>query len=294
MPCSEISIWSALTASLKNQAHPQCVIRYILLKNCFPASPIRIHPLPLYFNLPFATTVTHLVCHIVATMATPFPPFPRIGSHDEKQLLDWIRSGGAVNAKGPNGLTPLCAAALRGHPTTVQLLLKNGADVNLSSQHDCTALWFGTRLEDEEKAYNITDILLKAGANVTCTSSASMLSTTPLMNALRAGLGLKVLCLLLAKQMAKDLAGAKKDADFLKNKVYVEALKDPKRVLSPPASRSLLVRAMHSLLGYLVAVVNKFTNNALFTTLGLRVDIAPAPGETTPDEKVCCCPGPSE
>jgi len=218
-------------------------------------------------------------------MTSPIHRDARVGALGQKQLLDWMRNGGAIDEKDSNGLTPLCAAALGGHPRTVQLLLKNGADVDVSSKDNCTALWFGTRLEDKDKAYRITDVLLKAGANVACCSSASMLNTTPLMNALRSGLGLKVLSLLLAKQMTKDL-GAKKDADFLKNKVYSNALKDPKRDHVPAASRSFLVGSLNSLLGYLVAVVNKFTNNALVRTFGIHGGTAPGP---TPDQKVRFC-----
>lgn len=219
-------------------------------------------------------------------MTTPIHQDARAGTLGQRQLLEWIRTGGHINSKDSNGLTPLCAAAMGGHSRTVQLLLKNGAEVNTASNHGCTPLWFTTRLEDPDRAYSVTDVLLRAGANVTSSSTREMLNTTPLMNAIRCGLGMKVLRLLLAKQTAKDIASAKKDAAFLKNKTVISALKDPSLVLAPVPSKSFFVRSVNALLGYLVAVVNKFTNNALARALGIRGSMNSGPGGTVHEQKV--------
>jgi ankyrin repeat protein len=208
-------------------------------------------------------------------MVTPVCQAARAGTLTQKQLLDWTLTGGFINEKNSNGVTPLCSAAIGGHPNVVRFLLQNGAQVNEPSHHDCTALWFATRLEDEEKAYRITNTLLRAGADVNCVSSATILNTTPLMNAIRNGLGMKVLSLLLTNKASQDHPVKKKhsgteDAKFIDNKQYIDALKDPSEVLSPAASKSFIVKSVNSLFEYMVAVVNRFTNNALTDKLGIR------------------------
>jgi hypothetical protein len=53
---------------------------------------------------------------------------------DQAKAADWLLTNGAfVDFRGGDGGTPLITAAFMGHPKTVKVLLKHGADVNATS-----------------------------------------------------------------------------------------------------------------------------------------------------------------
>lgn len=55
---------------------------------------------------------------------------PAAGAGNLRQLQEGLRASGAVNARGPQGRTPLMAAAMNRQYETVQFLASRGADVN--------------------------------------------------------------------------------------------------------------------------------------------------------------------
>jgi len=171
------------------------------------------------------------------------------GTLTERAIRTYKLSGNSLDAKDSKGLTLLCTAVIGGHPGIVQRLLDNGASVDEPSAHNCTALWFATRLLDKEYGYKITNELLKRGARVDIYSDPTMLGTTPLMNALRAGQGLKpgtISLLLSTTYNAKiDIPSKQKSAEtdvkFLGNKEYSEALPQRGQVLGTTQSKSYFV-----------------------------------------------------
>jgi len=100
------------------------------------------------------------------------------------------------------------------------------------------------------------------------------------MNALRANQGLKVLSLLLAKQAKADWGPGKATkrehvdatavATFLGNTLYETRLKNGADTEDVKQSRSSFVTAINQVLGFMVAVVNKFTGGALGNKLGVK------------------------
>ena len=52
-----------------------------------------------------------------------------------------LNNGANVNLSDENGFSPLYAACHDGHDTTVQLLLNNGADLNLCYNEGCNPLY---------------------------------------------------------------------------------------------------------------------------------------------------------
>ncbi|KAF8451562.1 hypothetical protein BGX38DRAFT_1269382 [Terfezia claveryi] len=214
----------------------------------------------------------------------------REGSLNERAIRTYKLSGaGDLNAKDSTGLTLLCSAVIGGHPGIVQRLLNNGAQVDEPSAHNCTALWFATRLLDKECGYKITRELVKRGAKVDMYSDPTMLGTTPLMNSLRAGQGLRpgTISLLLSSAynaktgIPSKQKSAEADVKFLGNKEYRDALAKQGQLMAQKQSKSYFVSAINNLLGFLVKVVNRFTNNVLSKKLGFGGTVdqnAPAPG----------------
>ncbi|KAF8460890.1 hypothetical protein BDZ91DRAFT_700035 [Kalaharituber pfeilii] len=200
----------------------------------------------------------------------------RNGSLTRKHIYEFKNKGGDINAKASNGLTLLCAAAMGGSAGTVRSLLRFEAGVNKASDLDCTPLWFATRILDKEKAYRVVNHLLSAGAQVEVTSHEKMMNTTPLMNSLRANQGLKVIGLILAKKASPDFvsdagksrkqANATAVANFLGNSRYEMVLKHAQDVLEQNKSRLSFISGINNLLSFMIAVVNKFTNNSLQKT----------------------------
>ncbi|KAF8451724.1 hypothetical protein BDZ91DRAFT_809422 [Kalaharituber pfeilii] len=187
----------------------------------------------------------------------------REGSLSERQILEYKKNNGNLDAKDDKGITLLCAAVAGGHHRVVRRLLRNGASVNEPSIYNCSALWFATRLLDKGKASNITRKLLEAGAEVDIISDRAMLATTPLMNLLRAGHGLTLISSLLVRGASvtfpNGTASAENDAKFIGNKHYIDTLKSYK----PPPPKSYFISAIDYLLSFLAAFVSKFTKRAL-------------------------------
>jgi hypothetical protein len=55
---------------------------------------------------------------------------PAAAAGNLRQLQQGLKASGAVNARGPQGRTPLMAAAMNGQYDTAQFLASRGADVN--------------------------------------------------------------------------------------------------------------------------------------------------------------------
>ena len=84
------------------------------------------------------------------------------GNENVVEIL--LKNGADVNASSPTKETALMYAAMRGKLTCVEILLKNGADVNAKDIHGNTALIYASRYThpNHEK---IVELLLKNGAN---------------------------------------------------------------------------------------------------------------------------------
>ena len=89
----------------------------------------------------------------------------RQGEIDTARLL--LRSGAYVEGRG-GAMTPLGAAALRGHAQMVQLLLRAGADINAPGLNEQTPLMNAVKLNRLSTAR----VLLKAGASTLVTDRA--------------------------------------------------------------------------------------------------------------------------
>jgi hypothetical protein len=79
---------------------------------------------------------------------------------DTKQVDAFLSGGADVNARDPEGNTPLILATLYAGPSCVELLLKRGADPNAANKVGATALT--SAATDYEK----TRLLVAAGAKV--------------------------------------------------------------------------------------------------------------------------------
>ncbi|MBI5250067.1 MAG: ankyrin repeat domain-containing protein [Desulfomonile tiedjei] len=66
-----------------------------------------------------------------------------------KQLRQLLRTPGAVNARNPQGRTPLMAAVINRHPEAVQFLVEMGADVNSVDLDGYSALALVSTLGDD-------------------------------------------------------------------------------------------------------------------------------------------------
>ena len=87
------------------------------------------------------------------------------GEVDSARVL--LRSGADVEGRG-GAMTPLAAAALRGHTQMVQLLLRAGAAVNAVGMNELTPLMNAVKLNRMDAAR----ALLKAGASTSGTDRA--------------------------------------------------------------------------------------------------------------------------
>ena len=81
------------------------------------------------------------------------------GHETEVQVL--LKHGADVTIRDNRGLTALHCAALCGHEAVVQVLLKHGADVNIKVKDGSTALHWGAASGNEA----VVRLLLKEGAN---------------------------------------------------------------------------------------------------------------------------------
>ncbi len=101
-------------------------------------------------------------------------------SGEHAAALAALEAGGDVNARGPDGTTPLIWAAYNGDADLVQRLLKAGADANAKNE-------FGTFALGEAAIGGYTDViaaLLQGGADADLTNPEG---ETPLMEVARTG-----------------------------------------------------------------------------------------------------------
>ncbi|KAL8916890.1 MAG: hypothetical protein Q9208_008292 [Pyrenodesmia sp. 3 TL-2023] len=97
-----------------------------------------------------------------------------------RRLKEALQTSLDVNAlQGPTGLAPLHIAAVNGHVDVIQLLLKNGADVDLRSSYDKTALNNAASGAHAEAVR----IILDAGAQTSVRAGPG--SDTPLLSVLQ-------------------------------------------------------------------------------------------------------------
>ncbi|KAH8704542.1 hypothetical protein GQ44DRAFT_692383 [Phaeosphaeriaceae sp. PMI808] len=86
---------------------------------------------------------------------------------------------GIINEPNSSGVPPLTLAAVRGHLSTVNLLLREGADVNQKDRNHCTALNIvAQHVRDNQAA--IIRALIRHGADVDATCP-ELKNNTPLM-----------------------------------------------------------------------------------------------------------------
>ena len=95
---------------------------------------------------------------------------------NEKELAKCLAEGEDVNAIGVRHLSSLMLASQNGHFSLVELLLKAGANVDLTHSNGCTALHFAASKGHLE----IAQALVSRGANVNALSTRGF---TPAMDA---------------------------------------------------------------------------------------------------------------
>ena len=86
---------------------------------------------------------------------------------DSAKLTALIATGASVNAKTPEGVTPLAFAVFEGNAEIVELLIKAGADPNISSEVGLTPLMLAVRFGE----VNIVGDLLRAHADTASRNS---------------------------------------------------------------------------------------------------------------------------
>jgi ankyrin repeat protein len=86
--------------------------------------------------------------------------YSAIRANDLRQMKSLLDAGAAVNTEGPDGITPLMAAAQAGSPEAMKMLIDRHADVNAKNTYGSTALMWS--VTDAKKVR----LLLDHGADV--------------------------------------------------------------------------------------------------------------------------------
>ena len=89
--------------------------------------------------------ITGLLFGSVTVAVADHPLFQAIRRDQTDLLASLLRQGTPVSLRMQDGTSPLAYAALRGSETSVRLLLKYGADPNVTNQAGVTALVWGVR-----------------------------------------------------------------------------------------------------------------------------------------------------
>lgn len=116
--------------------------------------------------------------------------FQAIRAGDTAKVAALARERPLMEARDPEGNTPLIVAGLKGTPETVHVLLASGAEVNATNKGGATALIYGSYDFEKAKA------LIARGADI---NARSGLGNTPLMLAARVNGNFRTVRLLLER-----------------------------------------------------------------------------------------------
>src|SRR5262245_36779217 len=127
--------------------------------------------------------------------------YSTIRANDLRQMKALLDEGVSANVEGPDGVTPLMAAAVSGSTDAMKLLLDRRADVNAQNTNGSTALMWS--VTDPKKVR----LLLDHGADVNVTARSGR---TALIIASFANPSAEVVRVLLAKGAKVDVMDLRK------------------------------------------------------------------------------------
>ena len=172
--------------------------------------------------------ITGLLFGSVTAAVADHPLFQAI-RRDQTDLLDsLLRQGTPVSLRMQDGTSPLAYAALRGSETSVRLLLKYGADPNVTNQAGVTALVWGVRELAKVR------MLLDAGA---APNVQTRLGNTPLIIAAAHASSVDVVRLLLERNADLHVTN-RRGTSALRNAVRAGELETAKVLLNRGARQN--------------------------------------------------------
>lgn len=236
------------------------------------------------------------------------PAAAAVGGHPSSSIVRFPRENNTQISEGSNqGRTTLWSATrLKDGDKTdsiADILYRKDANANSASETPVEGQSYterngGALLNDRNKDYNIVDTSLRKDANANSASETSMPnSTTPLVNAVRAGLDMRVLGLLFSKSPPPDIPSkgnsAAVDVKFRENERNMEVLKEPDRALSPTAPKTDIVGPLNILLARIAQTINDFTGGDVLAPPRLLEPAGSSSGSSgdfARSPKVCHCP----
>lgn len=88
-------------------------------------------------------------------------------NNDKRFALECIECGANINYRyGKNGMTPLLTASINGSIDIVKLLIKSGADINLSDYQGNTSLMYAMKNYEKNGKRNLFDFLIQNGGDI--------------------------------------------------------------------------------------------------------------------------------